>query len=114
MSEPLPGPYQLVADVPGRRLSIFSDDGSRIAVGSPADRMSDDPVALGASLRLLAASWELREALTAIECGRHGIVRGEVQPICARCDASQADGHLPGCIVDTALRKADGRADGGP
>ena len=63
--------------------------------------MSGDPVALRATFHLLTASWELREALERIEWGRHGIVRGEVQPICASCDASHGDGHLPGCIVDT-------------
>ena len=112
MSEPLPGPYQLVADVPARRAMIYSDDGWRIATGVP-EHMSGDPVALRATLHLLAASWELREALTAIEWGRHGIVRGEVQPICACCDAAQADGHAPGCIVDAALRKAGRRFDMG-
>ena len=105
MHEPLPGPYQLVADIPGRRMMLYSDDGWRIAVGTP-EHMSGDPVALRATFHLLAAAWELREALETIEWSRHGVVRGDIQPICAACDASQGEGHAAGCSVDVALGKA--------
>ncbi len=113
MDEPLVGPYHLMTDIPGRRMVLYSEDGWRIATGGTGP-LSGSPGTLQATLQLLAASWELREALTAIEWGRHGIVRGEVEPICACCDAAQADGHLPGCTVGTALRKARGQVVGGP
>ena len=106
MTEPLPGPYEVMADVPGRLL-IYSHDGWRIATGI-ADHAGGDPVAHRATVHLLAAAWELRAALTAIEWGRHGIVHGEVQPICAVCDAARDEGHVDGCAVDAALRKAAG------
>ena len=111
MNEPLPGPYEAVVDVPSRRLSIYSDDGWRIA--TVAEQGGSDRGATEATARLLAASWELREALTTIEWGRHGIVHGEVQPICAVCDASQVEGHAAECIIDVALRKAGHHGDRG-
>ena len=111
MVEP-PGPYQVMPAPLGRGLSIYSRDGWRVATVLP-DRVGTDPVMLRATAYLLAASWELRAALEAIEWSRHGIVHGEVQPICAVCDAARDEGHVDGCAVDAALRKAAGGAVAG-
>ncbi len=109
MSKPVPGPYYVMVSPPGRGLSIHSRDGWQVAAMLPQPR-GGNPATVGANADLLAAAWELREALEAIEWSRHGIVHGQIQPICAACDAPRDEGHLPGCIVDTALRKARGRA----
>jgi len=72
------------------------------------DHVRADPALSRATAALLAASWELRAALEAIEWGRHGVVRGVVEPICAVCDAAQDEGHVDGCPVEAALGKAAG------
>ena len=107
MFEPPPGPYGVMLSSHGRGLSIYSRDGWRVAAVLP-DHTGGDPVLTRATAALLAASWELRAALEAIEWGRHGIVRGVVQPICAVCDAAQDEGHVDGCLVEAALGKAAG------
>ncbi len=107
MNEPLPGPYEAVIDIPGHRLLIYADEGERIAMVT--EQGCGDRNTAVATACLLAASWELREALEAIEWSRHGLVHGEIQPICAWCDASQVEGHLLDCLIDTALYKARGQ-----
>ena len=111
MSRPVPGPYYVLSAVLGVAHAICSQDGTHIAtVGVPRRSL---PEALRATAHLLAASWQLREALRAVEWSGHGEVDGRTQPRCPRCGAAQAAGHATDCAVDLALRKARGETGAG-
>ncbi len=85
---------------------LCSKDGTHVAtVGSPRRGV---PTALRATAHLLAAAWEMREALRALEWSGYGEVDGRTQHLCPCCAATQAEGHRRDCTVDAALRKARG------
>jgi hypothetical protein len=72
----------------------------------------ESPQALLAKFALHNAAPDLLTALKSVEwTGQSEDGDGNLVPVCPYCDAVEDDGHEDGCLISTAIAKAEGRTN---